>query len=103
MVRATGIGLAALVSVGAISAEVDARTSSAPAIYSSTPLVGEFRPASLAIVRGARLALRDHAPVAVRYVSLNSGSRRARSWDPARTARNAHRVGRRPDSGWLHR
>jgi branched-chain amino acid transport system substrate-binding protein len=96
VLRAIGIGLATLVSVGAIIAEVDARTPSAPAIYSSMPLVGEFRSASLAIVRGARLALRDHAPAAVRYVSLNSGSRRARSWDPARTARNAHRAAADP-------
>jgi hypothetical protein len=40
MVRGTGIGLAALVSVGATGAQIDARTPPAPTIYSSMPLVG---------------------------------------------------------------
>jgi branched-chain amino acid transport system substrate-binding protein len=67
-------------------------------VYSSLPLSGASRPQSLAIVRGARLALEERGGVAgphpVRYVSLNDATNAAGSWTPRRVARNARRASR---------
>jgi branched-chain amino acid transport system substrate-binding protein len=67
-------------------------------VYSSLPLSGPARPQTEAVVRGARLALADAGGAAgghrVRYVSLNSATRRAGAWTPVRVARNAVRAAR---------
>jgi branched-chain amino acid transport system substrate-binding protein len=68
------------------------------AVYSSLPLTGASRPQTLAIVRGARLALEEAGGQAgvhpIRYVSLNDATRRAGTWTPVRTSRNARRAAR---------
>jgi len=65
-------------------------------VYSSLPLSGAARPQAQAVVRGARLAVEEAGGLAggrqVRYVSLNGATRRAGSWTPERTARNAVRA-----------
>jgi ABC-type branched-subunit amino acid transport system substrate-binding protein len=62
-------------------------------VYASFPHVGGVATQSQHVVRGARMALEDHAgragglPVTLR--SLNDGSRATGRWDPSSTARNA--------------
>jgi hypothetical protein len=62
-------------------------------VYASFPHVGGVATQSQHVVRGARMALEDHAgragglPVTLR--SLNDGSSAIGRWDPSRTARNA--------------
>jgi len=73
----------------------DARAQSVT-VYSSLPLQGAARPQTMAVVRGAELALADAqgmaGPHPVRYVSLSDATRRAGAWTPMKTARNARRA-----------
>lgn len=64
-----------------------------PTVYSSLPLDGASRVQTKAINSGARQALRE-AGSQVRFVTLNGGTKRAGSWTPGATARNARRVAR---------
>jgi branched-chain amino acid transport system substrate-binding protein len=65
-------------------------------VYSSLPLTGASRRQTRTIVRGARLALEEAGGRAgghrIRYVSLDSATRRAGTWTPEHTARNARRA-----------
>jgi branched-chain amino acid transport system substrate-binding protein len=65
-------------------------------VYSSMPLQGAGSPQALAVVRGARLALEEAGGRAgthsIRYVSLDNSTRRARTWTPVATWRNARRA-----------
>jgi ABC-type branched-subunit amino acid transport system substrate-binding protein len=65
-------------------------------VYSSLPLSGPSAPQTRSIVRGAQFALSEAGGMAggqpVRYVSLNSATRRSGAWTPARTAANARRA-----------
>jgi branched-chain amino acid transport system substrate-binding protein len=64
------------------------------------PWTGRFRDSSLAAVRGLQLALREQGSAVgtVQLVSLDSGSRRSRGWDPLLTARNARRAAADPSA-----
>jgi branched-chain amino acid transport system substrate-binding protein len=65
-------------------------------VYSSLPLQGASRPQSLAVVRGARLALAQRGYEAggyrIRYVSLDDSTARSGSWTPQAASRNARRA-----------
>jgi branched-chain amino acid transport system substrate-binding protein len=65
-------------------------------VYSSLPLQGASRPQTLAVVRGARLALAQRGHEAggyrVRYVSLDDSTARAGTWTPVAAGRNARRA-----------
>jgi len=93
-----GIGLtvAMLAGGGGIEPPRAAAQGGSVTIYSSMPLTGASRPQTTAIVQGARLALEERGGAAgqypVRYVSLSNATRRAGSWTPERTHRNAHRA-----------
>jgi branched-chain amino acid transport system substrate-binding protein len=66
-------------------------------VYSSLPLQGASRPQTLAVVRGARLALSQRGYEAgghrIRYVSLDDSTARSGSWTPQAASRNARRAG----------
>jgi len=65
-------------------------TAGAQTVYSSLPLQGFSRSQTLAVVAGARLALKDSgAPL--KYVSLDDSTRRAGAWVPSRVQANARR------------
>ena len=78
----------------------DAASSQPPplTIYSSLPLHGGARPESVAIVKGARLALEERGHQAgghpIRYISLSDSVRWAGAWTPERTLANALRAAR---------
>jgi branched-chain amino acid transport system substrate-binding protein len=65
-------------------------------VYSSLPLQGASRQQSLAVVRGARLALAQRGYEAgghrIRYVSLDDSTARSGSWTPQAASRNARRA-----------
>jgi branched-chain amino acid transport system substrate-binding protein len=66
-------------------------SASAQTVYSSLPMHGAGRSQTLAIVRGARLALKDTGSP-LKYVSLDDSTRRAGAWTPQGEARNARRA-----------
>jgi branched-chain amino acid transport system substrate-binding protein len=65
-------------------------------VYSSLPLQGASRQQSLAIERGARLALEQRGNEAgghrIRYVSLDDSTARRGHWTPQAASRNARRA-----------
>lgn len=65
-------------------------------VYSSLPLQGASRPQTLAVVRGAQLALAQRGHEAggyrIRYVSLDDSTARAGHWTPQAASRNARRA-----------
>jgi branched-chain amino acid transport system substrate-binding protein len=65
-------------------------------VYSSLPLQGASRQQSLAVDRGARLALAQRGQEAgghrIRYVSLDDSTARSGSWTPQAASRNARRA-----------
>ena len=67
-------------------------------VYSSLPLQGAARFQTIAIVRGARLALEEAGmqagPHPIRYISLDNSMARAGTWTPVDTAVNARRAAR---------
>jgi branched-chain amino acid transport system substrate-binding protein len=71
-------------------------------VYSSLPLQGASRPQTLAIVRGARLALAQRGRQAgghrIRYVSLDDSTARAGTWTPQAASRNARRAAKDPST-----
>jgi branched-chain amino acid transport system substrate-binding protein len=92
-VRAWALGIVAIVvALGGSTAHAQVT------VYSSLPLNGPATPQTRSIVRGAQLALEEAGgragAHAVRYVSLNSATRRTGAWTPARTQRNAVRAAR---------
>jgi branched-chain amino acid transport system substrate-binding protein len=90
-VRALGVAL-----VAGFCAALPATAAAQLTVYSSLPLSGPARPQTEAVVRGAQLALADAGGTAggraVRYVSLNSATRRTGAWVPRRVFRNARRA-----------
>src|SRR4051812_20689950 len=62
-------------------------------IYSSVPLQGSLRPASEALVNGAKLALEQAGNKAgdhpIKYVSLDDSTAQAANWTPEATSANA--------------
>src|SRR3954469_13585091 len=64
---------------------------SAQTVYSSLPLQGPSRSQTLAVVAGARLALKDSGSP-LKYISLDDSTRRAGWWTPDREAHNARRT-----------
>jgi branched-chain amino acid transport system substrate-binding protein len=90
-------GLLAVSLIAARHAPVPARDSQQRAtVYSSMPLQGPGRPQALAVVRGARLALEEAGGMAgahaVRHISLDNSTARARVWTPEATSVNARRA-----------
>ncbi len=68
--------------------------------YSSLPLSGTSSATARAIVNGAKLALAQARGRAgrftVRYISLDDSTAQSGTWDPGRTAANAHEAARDP-------
>jgi branched-chain amino acid transport system substrate-binding protein len=89
--QAALIAAATLTTAGAPTAGAQTLT-----VYSSLPLHGASGPTTLAVVRGARLALSESGGTAggrpVRYVSLDDSTRRAGNWTPERASANARRA-----------
>jgi len=77
--------IAAFLIAGAFPATASAQQAT---VYSSLPLSGASRVQTKAVNDGARQALKE-AGNPVRFVTLNSATKRAGSWTPERTARNA--------------
>ena len=71
-------------------------------VYSSLPLQGASRPQTLAVVRGAQLALAQRGHEAggnrIRYVSLDDSTARAGHWTPQAASRNARRAATDPSA-----
>src|SRR3954462_6204544 len=89
-----------LLTAGAALCSAPAAHAQALTVYSSLPLHGPLRPTTMAIARGAALALREAGGTAggrpVRYVSLDAPTRRAPAWAPLHVAANARRVAEDP-------
>jgi branched-chain amino acid transport system substrate-binding protein len=72
------------------------------AIYSSLPLQGAQRPNTTDLVRGAELALKQHAGKAgefrIEYTSLDDSTAQAGAWTPEQTSANARRVAQEDNS-----
>ena len=92
------VGLLVVLSlVAACSASEPAHSTQQRAtVYSSMPLQGAARFQTIAVVRGARLALEEAGmqagPHPIRYISLDNSTARAGTWTPAGTAVNARRA-----------
>jgi branched-chain amino acid transport system substrate-binding protein len=69
-------------------------------IYSSLPLQGSARPQNLAVINGARLALKERnyrvGRFRIRYVPLDDATAQAGKWDPGATSANARRAAQDP-------
>jgi branched-chain amino acid transport system substrate-binding protein len=65
-------------------------------IYSSLPLQGSARPQNVAVVNGAKLALKQRGYKAgkytIKYVSLDDATAQAGKWDPGATSANARKA-----------
>jgi branched-chain amino acid transport system substrate-binding protein len=65
-------------------------------IYSSLPLQGSARPQNVAVVNGAKLALKERGnkvgKYAIKYVSLDDATAQAGKWDPGATSANARKA-----------
>jgi len=95
--------LASLAAVAALAAAPPAAPAQEPlTIYSSLPLQGASRPQTTDVVRGMRLALQRAGGQAagrpVRYVSLDDANRRAGTWTPELSSRNARRAAADPSA-----
>jgi branched-chain amino acid transport system substrate-binding protein len=65
-------------------------------IYSSLPLQGASRPQSEDVIKGEKLALKQHGNKAgsssIKYVSLDDATAQAGKWDPGQTSSNARKA-----------
>jgi branched-chain amino acid transport system substrate-binding protein len=65
-------------------------------IYSSLPLQGSSRPQNLAVINGAKIALKNRGSkvgkYTIDYVSLDDATAQAGKWDPGATSANARRA-----------
>jgi branched-chain amino acid transport system substrate-binding protein len=65
-------------------------------IYSSLPLQGSARPQNVAVVNGAKLALKQRGnkvgKYTIKYVSLDDATAQAGKWDPGATSANARKA-----------
>jgi branched-chain amino acid transport system substrate-binding protein len=65
-------------------------------IYSSLPLQGSSRPQNLAVINGARLALKQRnskvGNFTIDYVPLDDATAQAGKWDPGATSANARKA-----------
>jgi branched-chain amino acid transport system substrate-binding protein len=65
-------------------------------VYSSLPLQGSSRPQNLAVINGAKLALKERnnkvGKFTIDYVSLDDATAQAGKWDPGATSANARRA-----------
>jgi branched-chain amino acid transport system substrate-binding protein len=65
-------------------------------IYSSLPLQGSSRPQNLAVINGAKIALKQRnnkvGKYTIKYVSLDDATAQAGKWDPGATSANARKA-----------
>jgi branched-chain amino acid transport system substrate-binding protein len=92
----------AFILAGAAAGPAPARSPQPLTIYSSLPFSGASQPHARGIARGAALALEEADSSAggypIRYVSLDDSTRRAGTWTPSATARNARMAARDPSA-----
>jgi branched-chain amino acid transport system substrate-binding protein len=65
-------------------------------IYSSLPLQGSARPQNLAVINGAKIALKQRnnkvGKYTIKYTSLDDATAQAGKWDPGATSANARKA-----------
>jgi branched-chain amino acid transport system substrate-binding protein len=65
-------------------------------IYSSLPLQGSARPQNLAVINGAKIALKQRnnkvGKFTIKYTSLDDATAQAGKWDPGATSANARKA-----------
>ncbi len=65
-------------------------------IYSSLPLQGSSRPQNLAVINGAKIALKQRSnkvgKYTIKYTSLDDATAQAGKWDPGATSANARKA-----------